>query len=226
MDTSNILFVASGAFVHLERIVGRRLENKALGFGATENSISEGLKDGDEARAMRCRDSLVAKAESVDLIAYAAAMVHTGATRHFRFGMLPELVGRFPVIVPFHSLDEDMLLRVMCEPQNSMIAQARKQFHLDGIQLTFTDDALRAIANEAYRKKTGVRALRFVDNCIAKFPLQPATAFRSIVERVLLDAKFESPDSDILEVVVDENAVRDNTKFISKRSAEDKPKAA
>ncbi|KAH7727986.1 ATPase [Aphelenchoides avenae] len=195
VDTGNILFVASGAFVNLERIVGRRLEQKALGFGASSSSIAEGLGAKDEGHAMRCRDEMLARAESVDLIA---------------FGMLPEIVGRFPVIVPFHSLDEEMLLRVMCEPENSIIAQARKQFRLEGVQLNFTDDALRAIANEAFRRKTGVRALR------------------SIVERVLLDAKFECPGSDIMEVIIDKSAVTGTggNSFASKRTDEDKPKAA
>lgn len=113
--------------------------------------------------------------------------------------MIPELVGRFPVLVPFESLDEQQLVRVLREPHNSLLQQAAAQFRMDDVKLVFTEDALRAVAAEAVQRKTGARALR------------------SIVERVLLDAKFECPGSDVLEVVVDEAAVRGRSEYRARR---------
>ncbi|KAK0408140.1 hypothetical protein QR680_003794 [Steinernema hermaphroditum] len=175
VDTSNILFVASGAFNNLDRVVGRRLNQRSVGFAAALNTNhDEDLKALDELTVSRKRDELLAQADQSDLIT---------------FGMVPELVGRFPVLVSFHSLNEDMLVKVMREPQNSVLNQAEKLFGLDGIKLEFTDKALKSIAKEAVQRKTGARALR------------------SIIERILLDAKFDCPGSDTAAVVICEKAV-------------------
>lgn len=117
--------------------------------------------------------------------------------------MIPELVGRFPVAVPFQSLDESQLVKVMKEPKNSLVKQFTKEFGMDQVKLIFTDDALKAVAAEAVQRKTGARALR------------------SIVERVLLDAKYEAPGSDIKEIVVDEKTVKGERSFLAIRKDKD-----
>ncbi|VDN04766.1 unnamed protein product [Thelazia callipaeda] len=164
VDTTDILFVASGAFTALDRIVGRRLDKKTLGLGV--RSGTQRITDDDklEATVSKKRDYLLRQADQGDLIT---------------FGIVPELVGRFPVIVPFHSLDKDMLIRVLTEPSNSLLAQKKLEFAMDGADLSFSSDALDEIAALAIERKTGARALR------------------SIVEKVLLEAKFMVPGSDI-----------------------------
>ncbi|VDM28449.1 unnamed protein product [Toxocara canis] len=113
--------------------------------------------------------------------------------------MVPELIGRFPVHVPFHSLNEELLVRIMQEPKNSIISQAKQLFALDKIRLHFTDGALREIARVAVQKKTGARALR------------------SIIESVLLDAKYEVPGAGVDAVIIDENAVKGKSPYVCVR---------
>lgn len=174
VDTSDILFVASGAFTALDRIVGKRLDQKVLGFGAKSGDQRITMDDKQESIIARKRDELLRQADQGDLIS---------------FGIVPELVGRFPVIVPFHSFDKDMLVRVLTEPANSLLAQMKLQFAIDGVELTFSNDALDEIAKLALERKTGARALR------------------SIVEKVLLEAKFVVPGSDIESVHVTRDCV-------------------
>ncbi|KAM3721673.1 ATP-dependent Clp protease ATP-binding subunit clpX-like [Dirofilaria immitis] len=175
VDTTDILFVASGAFTALDRIVGKRLDKKTLGLGA--RSGMQRITDDDklETAIAKKRDDLLRQADQGDLIS---------------FGIVPELVGRFPVIVPFHSLDKDMLIRVLTEPTNSLLAQKKLEFAMDGADLSFSSDALDEIAALALERKTGARALR------------------SIVEKVLLEAKFMVPGSNIESVHINRECVK------------------
>uniref|UniRef100_F1L366 ATP-dependent Clp protease ATP-binding subunit clpX-like protein n=1 Tax=Ascaris suum TaxID=6253 RepID=F1L366_ASCSU len=182
VDTSNVLFVASGAFNNLDKIIARRLHRKIVGFGADINTeYAECLQNKDEKKVSKCRDQLLAQTDQTDLIS---------------FGMVPELIGRFPVYVPFHGLDEELLVRIMQEPRNSIISQAKQQFLLDKVRLHFTDGALKEIARIAVQKKTGARALRM------------------IVENVLLDAKYEVPGTGVDTVIIDENVVKGKTSYV------------
>ncbi|EGT57712.1 hypothetical protein CAEBREN_01262 [Caenorhabditis brenneri] len=173
IDTSDILFIASGAFSNLDKIVGRRLDKKALGFGTSSGNVRISGDDSNS-EIMRKRDELLGKADQGDLIS---------------FGMVPELVGRFPVLVPFHSFDKQMLVRVMTEPQNSLLAQLKLQFGIDNVDLSFSAEALEQVAQLALERKTGARALR------------------SILEAALLEAKFTVPGSDIESVHVSREAI-------------------
>ncbi|XP_033634401.1 ATP-dependent Clp protease ATP-binding subunit clpX-like, mitochondrial [Asterias rubens] len=186
VDTTNILFVASGAFNGLDRIVSRRKQEKYLGFGAPAN-VSEGRRaatnasmanqsapsdtkiDNDE------RDALLRQVESRDMI---------------EFGMIPEFVGRIPITVSLSSLDEPMLLRILKEPRNAIVPQFEMLFKMDNCTLNITADALSAIAKMALERKTGARGLR------------------SIMEKILLEPMFDVPGSDIEEVIIDEAVVK------------------
>ncbi|KAL1475391.1 hypothetical protein MTO96_019831 [Rhipicephalus appendiculatus] len=159
VDTTNVLFVASGAFNGLDRIVGRRRNEKAgLANASPYSSASD-----DNAE----RDALLRGVEARDLI---------------EFGMIPEFVGRFPVLVPFHSLSEDMLVQILTEPRNALVPQYQMLFGMDKVELTFEPEALRAIAHLAMERKTGARGLR------------------AIMETILLEPMFEIPGSDVTSV--------------------------
>jgi len=183
VDTTNILFVSSGAFNGLDKIVSRRKNEKYLGFGmqsesqgrraAAQSAQTEGSSSREEEDQLE-RDRYLAEVEASDLI---------------EFGMIPEFVGRFPALVPFHSLNEGMLVRILTEPKNALIPQYQMLFGMDKVDLTFTEDALRAISRKAISKKTGARGLR------------------AILEKLLLDAMFEIPGSEIVSVEVTEDAV-------------------
>jgi len=108
------------------------------------------------------------------------------------FGMIPEFVGRLPIVVAFHSLNEDMLVRILTEPRNAYVPQYQALFQMDKVQLDFTDGALRAIAKNAVQRKTGARGLR------------------SILERILLQPMFDIPDSDIVGIRIDEESIKTN----------------
>uniref|UniRef100_A0A158PM21 AAA domain-containing protein n=1 Tax=Angiostrongylus costaricensis TaxID=334426 RepID=A0A158PM21_ANGCS len=173
VDTSDILFVASGAFNGLDKIVARRLDKKSLGFGSSSGEMRVSPDDANSEQSQK-RDYLLTRADQGDLI---------------NFGMVPELVGRFPVLVPFHSFDQELLVRVLTEPQNSLLTQLKLQFAIDNVDLTFSSEALQQVAQLALERKTGARALR------------------SILEGVLLDAKFMVPGSDIESIHVTREAV-------------------
>ncbi|TKR93766.1 hypothetical protein L596_008167 [Steinernema carpocapsae] len=175
VDTSDILFVASGAFSNLDKIVGKRMDEKSIGFGTSSGHERITSDDRDQSIINRKRDNLLAKADQGDLIS---------------FGIVPELVGRFPVLVPFHSFDKEMLVRVLTEPQNSLLAQMKLQFAIDGVDLSFSPESLEEVAEMALARKTGARALR------------------SIVEKVLLEAKYIVPGSDIEALHVSRECVR------------------
>jgi len=184
VDTTNILFVCSGAFNGLEKIVSRRKNEKYLGFGsssgagegrraAAQASQAEGSMS-DELQDQLEKDRYFSEVEAQDLI---------------EFGMIPEFVGRFPALVPFHSLSEDMLVRILTEPKNALIPQYQMLFGMDKVDLTFTQEALEAIAQMAIQKKTGARGLR------------------AIMEKLLLDVMFEIPGSNVESVEVTKEAV-------------------
>lgn len=184
VDTTNILFISSGAFNGLDKIVSRRKNEKYLGFGmksnapqgrraAAQSAQNEG-KGIDEEEDQREQDRNLTDVEAYDLI---------------EFGMIPEFVGRFPSLVPFHSLNADHLVRILTEPKNAVVPQYQYQFLLDKVELSFTDGALKMIAKEAVAKKTGARGLR------------------AIMEKLLTDALFEIPGSDIIRVEVTEDTV-------------------
>ncbi|XP_062381296.1 caseinolytic mitochondrial matrix peptidase chaperone subunit Xa isoform X2 [Sardina pilchardus] len=188
VDTTNILFVASGAFNGLDRIISRRKNEKYLGFG-TPSSLGQGRRaaaaadlansSGTETSGveleMEEKDRLIRGVEARDLI---------------DFGMIPEFVGRLPVVVPLHSLDEETLVQILTVPQNAVIPQYQALFSMDKCDLNVTADALRAIARLALERKTGARGLR------------------SIMEKLLLDPMFEVPQSDIMAVELNKDVVQ------------------
>ncbi|KAL4002870.1 AAA domain (Cdc48 subfamily) protein [Acanthocheilonema viteae] len=188
VDTTNILFIASGAFNNLDRIVSQRLHKKLVGFGSgkDEELCRNYLTEKDGMKTNKLRDDLLKQADHIDLI---------------KFGMVPELIGRFPVLVPFTSLTEELLVRIMTEPKCSIVSQAEKQFLLDDIQLCFTDCALKEIARTAAQKGIGARALR------------------SITEKVLLDAKYDLPGTDIHKLVIDADVVKGNCRYYTMENA-------
>jgi ATP-dependent Clp protease ATP-binding subunit ClpX len=164
VDTTNILFIAGGAFAGLEKIIGDRLQGKSIGFGAH-------VAGPDERRA----GEVLKQIEPADLL---------------KFGLIPEFVGRLPVIATLEDLDVDALVKILGEPKNALVKQYKKLFDLEEVGLTFTDDALVAIAKKAIERKTGARGLR------------------SIVEAILLDTMFDLPDlTDVVEIVVDKDVV-------------------
>ncbi|KAK6053778.1 putative ATP-dependent Clp protease, ATP-binding subunit ClpX [Cooperia oncophora] len=189
VDTTNILFIASGAFSNLEQIVARRIDKRVLGFGATFANIAEDLASTDESIAAEKRNQVLQQIDQSDLM---------------QFGMVPELVGRFPVLVPFHALDEKMLIRVLQEPRNSLISQAQRFFAMDSIQLRFTRGAINELARRAVQRKTGARALR------------------SILESVLLQPKFECPGTGVHTVVITGSTVRGESDYLTMSTSSNK----
>ena len=184
VDTTNILFVCSGAFNGLDKMVARRKNEKYLGFGASPSdgqgrraAAQAGQQEGSlssESEDQRERDNYFSGVEAQDLI---------------EFGMIPEFIGRVPVLVPFHSLTEGMLVRILTEPKNALVPQYQILFGMDKVELKFTHDALMEIGKMAISKKTGARGLR------------------SILEKLLLDVMYEIPGSDVESVEVTRDAV-------------------
>lgn len=183
MDTTNILFICGGTFVGLDNIIGRRLGKRTIGFGQ-EGQVRRELEIGE----------LLAQVTSDDLL---------------HFGMIPELIGRLPVISSLRPLDEAALIRVLSEPKNSLVKQYQALFAMENAELTFTEGALRAIAHRAIQKETGARALR------------------SIVEEVMLDLLFDLPDQPRgSRFVVTEAAVEGREKVVPIVPAETKQLSA
>ncbi|MEM8804290.1 MAG: ATP-dependent Clp protease ATP-binding subunit ClpX [Pseudomonadota bacterium] len=169
VDTTNILFICGGAFAGLDKIIAQRGKGSAMGFGAD-------VRDPDEKSIGEHFKDL----EPEDLL---------------KFGLIPEFVGRLPVIATLEDLDEDALVTILTEPKNALVKQYQRLFELEDTQLTFTDDALKAIAQKAIERKTGARGLR------------------SIMENILLDTMFDLPGLDsVEEVVVNEEAVSAESK--------------
>ncbi len=164
VNTSRILFICGGAFVGLEKIIERRRGGKAMGFHAPQKVAEDALSPNP-----------FSQVEPEDLLA---------------FGLIPEFIGRLPVVTALDALTEEELVRILTEPKNAMVKQYAKLLAMDGVQLTFTKDALRALAEEALKKGTGARALR------------------SMLERLMLDLMYESPGrSDLTHVTINRAVV-------------------
>ena len=165
IDTTNILFICGGAFSGLETIIESRIGRRAIGFDA--NIAAGGDHDG----------ITLGKVLPEDLMG---------------FGLIPEFVGRLPVVSTVDDLDKESLIRVLLEPKNALVRQFVKFFEMDGVELVFTDEALEAVADQAMLRSTGARGLR------------------AILEEVLLDTMYELPSrEDVARVVIDEEVVRD-----------------
>ncbi len=171
IDTTNILFIVGGAFVGLEEIIERRIGEKSIGFQGKPKTTKEKLKKG-----------ILKELEPEDLIQY---------------GLIPELVGRIPVIATLQDLDEDALVKILVEPKNSVIKQYQKLLEFDNVKLTFSDSALREIARKSIKRKTGARGLK------------------AIVESIMTDIMFEVPSkSNIREIIINEEVVNNRSKPI------------
>jgi len=165
VDTSNILFICGGAFDGLEKIIIERSQKSGIGFSAEIKGVRSSQKIGQ----------MLKRVEPEDLI---------------KFGLIPEFVGRLPVIATLDELAEDALIEILTEPRNSLIKQFKKIFLMEGVELEFTSDALKAIATKALKRKTGARGLR------------------SIIEQALLDTMYDLPSNKNAEkVVVDDGAI-------------------
>ncbi|MFT4748554.1 MAG: ATP-dependent Clp protease ATP-binding subunit ClpX [Pseudohongiellaceae bacterium] len=161
VDTSNILFICGGAFAGLDKIIRNRSDKGGIGFGAEVRSKSEELKVGETLQDV----------EPEDLV---------------RYGLIPEFVGRLPMIATLDELDLDALVRIIREPKNALTKQYQKLFEMEGVEIQFRDEALRAIAKKAQERKTGARGLR------------------SIMEAVLLDTMYKIPSlENVSKVVID-----------------------
>jgi ATP-dependent Clp protease ATP-binding subunit ClpX len=171
IDTSDILFICGGTFTGLEKIIQRRTGSKVMGFGTRIVQEKPG-NIGD----------ILKEVQPEDLIKY---------------GLIPEFLGRLPVIAPFHDLNEAALVRILKEPRNALIRQYQKLFEIEGVNLRFTEDALETIAAEAIKRKSGARGLR------------------AILEACLLDVMFEMPSmKDVREYVINADAVAGRVKPI------------
>jgi ATP-dependent Clp protease ATP-binding subunit ClpX len=166
VDTTNILFVCGGAFSGLEKVIERRIGKKSIGFGSTPEL---------PAAAAANTEHLLEQAQPEDLI---------------KFGLIPEFVGRLPVVVSLRELDEEALITVLTEPKNALLKQYKRLFEMDGITLSFTEGAIRAVARKAIDRKVGARGLR------------------AILEEALLDVMYDVPgDGSVQEIRIDEDAI-------------------
>jgi ATP-dependent Clp protease ATP-binding subunit ClpX len=166
LDTTNMLFLCGGAFAGLEEVIVSRIGKNTVGFGAE-------VRSAEEVRPSEVLSEVLPE----DLLAY---------------GLIPEFIGRLPVVATVDDLDVEDLVLVLTEPKNSLVKQYAKFFEMDGVELIVTDEALVAIAQQAMRRGTGARGLR------------------AIMEEVLLDTMYELPSrSDVARVVIDEQVVRD-----------------
>ena len=164
VDTTNILFICGGAFAGLDRVISQRGKGSAMGFGADVRDIDE-----------RGIGEIFKQLEPEDLL---------------KFGLIPEFVGRLPVLATLEDLDKDALVTILTQPKNALIKQYQRLFEIEDTKLTFTEDALEAIAEKAIERKTGARGLR------------------SILENTLLDTMFELPGmEEVSEVVINDEVI-------------------
>jgi ATP-dependent Clp protease ATP-binding subunit ClpX len=181
VDTTNILFICGGAFAGLDKLISARGEKTSIGFAASVKS-PEDRRVGEVLREL----------EPEDLV---------------KFGLIPEFIGRLPVLATLEDLDEDALIQILSEPKNALIKQYQRLFEMEDVELTFHEDALRAIAKRAIVRKTGARGLR------------------SIMEKILLDTMFELPAMDgVREVVISDDVVEGKARplYIYAERAEEK----
>ena len=164
VDTTNILFICGGAFAGLDRVISQRGKGSAMGFGADVRNVDD-----------RNIGEIFKQLEPEDLL---------------KFGLIPEFVGRLPVLATLEDLDKDALVTILTQPKNALIKQYQRLFEIEDTKLTFTDDALQAIAEKAIKRKTGARGLR------------------SILENTLLDTMFELPGmEEVSEVVINDEVI-------------------
>ncbi|MDT7525223.1 MULTISPECIES: ATP-dependent protease ATP-binding subunit ClpX [Pseudidiomarina] len=185
VDTSKILFICGGAFAGLDKVIEQRInEHSGIGFGAEVKS-----------KKPKAEGAVMAKVEPEDLV---------------KFGLIPEFIGRLPVLATLTELDEDALVKILSEPKNALTKQYSALFNMEGVDLEFREDALRSIARKAMQRKTGARGLR------------------SIVEAVLLDTMYDLPSVDNVEkVVIDESVIKGESDpiFIYANKADEKQAA-
>jgi ATP-dependent Clp protease ATP-binding subunit ClpX len=169
VDTSNILFICGGAFAGLDKIIAQRGRGTSIGFGADVRGVAE----------QRLGD-IFAQVEPDDLV---------------KFGLIPEFIGRLPVIATLNDLDESALIDILTRPKNALVKQYQRLFEMEQVELEFNDDALKAIAKKALERKTGARGLR------------------SIMEIILLDPMFDMPGStDVEKVIINGDVVAGKAK--------------
>ena len=181
VDTTNILFICGGAFAGLEKIVSRRGKESSIGFGAKVSGPDE-----------RGIGEIIKDVQPEDLL---------------KFGLIPEFVGRLPVIATLNDLSEDALVKVLTEPKNALIKQYQTLFEMEDVKLTITKEALKAIAKKAIERKTGARGLR------------------AILEENLLELMYEIPDKkEVAEIVIDEKVINDKKqpKFVMRKDSNKK----
>ena len=167
VDTSNILFICGGAFVNLDEIIKRRIGSQTIGFGAN-------------IRGKNPEQNVINHLEPEDLLKY---------------GLIPEFVGRLPVVTTLHDLEVDHLVKILQEPKNALIRQYQKMFEIEDIELNFTKGGVKAIAEEAIKRKTGARGLR------------------SIIEKVMLETMYEVPsDSSVQQCIVEAENIHKHTR--------------
>jgi ATP-dependent Clp protease ATP-binding subunit ClpX len=171
IDTSNILFICGGAFSGLNKVIEQRTNNVGIGFGA----------DVDKNFDVATKNKNIEDLEPEDLVKY---------------GLIPEFVGRLPVISTLKELDEEALVRILKEPKNALVNQYKHLFEIDGVELSFRDEALKEIAKQAIKRKTGARGLR------------------SIMEDLLMDTMFGLPNNDLEKVIIDEKTAVSKTEPI------------
>lgn len=180
VDTSNILFVCGGTFVGLDKIIKSRTTSRTMGLAADVDKSDEKVSE------------LVSGVQPDDLS---------------QFGLIPEFIGRLPVLSVLNSLDEKTLINILVAPKNALTKQYKKLFSFEGVDLTFTDNALQAIAGESLKRKTGARGLR------------------SVIEEAMLDIMYDIPSKeDVKEVVIDKNVITDHAKPKLVLSSNKKPK--
>jgi ATP-dependent Clp protease ATP-binding subunit ClpX len=181
VDTSNILFICGGTFVGLDNVIARRTGRKTIGFGSNPEMRDSSLGE------------MLSKVTSDDLI---------------EFGMIPEFIGRLPVLAPLDPLDEGALMRILTEPKNALVRQYQKLFEMEGAELEFDTTALMEIARRAKERDTGARGLR------------------SIVEEIMLDIQFELPDMEAkAKYTVTDAVVRGDRKLFESQPTSDKKSA-
>lgn len=179
VDTSNILFICGGAFAGLEKIVSSRGKDTSIGFGAKVASKEE-----------RGIGEILKDVQPEDLL---------------KFGLIPEFIGRLPIIATLNDLDEAALIKVLTEPKNALLKQYTTLFDMEDVKLTINDDALKAIAKKAIERKTGARGLR------------------AIMEGILLDLMYEIPDTkDVTEVIITDKVITGKSKAILVKNTESK----
>ena len=184
VDTSNILFICGGAFSGLDKLIQERSDRRGIGFGADVKSKDDNRNIGEVLRDLQPEDLV-------------------------RYGLIPEFVGRLPVVATLDQLDVEALVKILTEPKNSLTKQYAKLFEMEGVEVDFRDDGLRAIAERAMERKTGARGLR------------------SILESVLLDSMYSIPSrEDVHKVVIDEPVIRGDSQPLLVYQSNEMPKVA